>query len=148
VQYYRQEKAEIRALDQDAVRAAEAKARFEAKQARLARDKLARELRHKQAAIKLTDVDQQTVEAAVSRLARRSDSSDTEIKIAAGQTPDNSAVIAAREVRKAQVRAKQTEKQPVPIEGATDAIDPRQAAVAAAIARVKARKAAQKINTD
>lgn len=148
VQYYRQEKAEIRALDQDAVRAAEAKARFEAKQARLARDKLARELRHKQAAVKLTDADQQTVEAAVSRLARRSDSSDTEIKIAAGQTPDNSAVIAAREVRKAQVRAKQMEKQPVPIEGATDAIDPRQAAVAAAIARVKARKAAQKINTD
>ncbi|WP_145563909.1 electron transport complex subunit RsxC [Yersinia aldovae] len=144
VQYYRQEKAEIRALDQESARAAEAKARFEAKQARLAREKLARELRHKQAAVKLTDADQHTVEAAVSRLARPADSDDTEIKIVAGQIPDNSAVIAAREARKAQARAKQREKSlSEPIEGATEALDPRQAAVAAAIARVKAKKAAQ-----
>ena len=144
VQYYRQEKAEIRALDQESARAAEAKARFEAKQARLAREKLARELRHKQAAVKLTDADQQTVEAAVSRLARQTNDTDTAITVTAGQTPDNSAVIAAREARKAQARVRQAEKQnTIAVETPAEAVDPRQAAVAAAIARVKAKKAAQ-----
>jgi electron transport complex protein RnfC len=144
VQYYRQEKAEIRALDQESARAAEAKARFEAKQARLAREKLARELRHKQAAVKLTDADQQTVEAAVSRLARQTNDTDAAITVTAGQTPDNSAVIAAREARKAQARARQAEKQnAIVVEVPAEAVDPRQAAVAAAIARVKAKKAAQ-----
>ncbi|WP_145517960.1 electron transport complex subunit RsxC [Yersinia bercovieri] len=144
VQYYRQEKAEIRALDIESARAAEAKARFEAKQARLAREKLARELRHQQAAVKLTATDQQTVEAAVNRLARQPESADSVIKVTAGQTPDNSAVIAAREARKAEARARQAEKQ-LAVEAATPAegVDPRQAAVAAAIARVKAKKAAQ-----
>ncbi|ELI8060225.1 electron transport complex subunit RsxC, partial [Yersinia enterocolitica] len=137
VQYYRQEKAEIRTLDQEAERAAQAKARFEAKQARLQREKLARELRHKQAAVKLTDVDQQTVEAAVSRLARESNNTDSTISVTLGQTPDNSAAIAAREARKEQARARQVEKKLATAEPETDAIDPRQAAVAAAIARVK-----------
>lgn len=143
VQYYRQEKAEIRTLDQEAERAAQAKARFEAKQARLEREKLARELRHKQAAVKLTDVDQQRVEAAVSRLARESNNTDSTISVTLGQTPDNSAAIAAREARKEQTRARQVEKKLATAEPETDAIDPRQAAVAAAIARVKAKKAAQ-----
>ncbi|EKN5092780.1 electron transport complex subunit RsxC, partial [Yersinia enterocolitica] len=131
VQYYRQEKAEIRTLDQEAERAAQAKARFEAKQARLQREKLARELRHKQAAVKLTDVDQQTVEAAVSRLARESNNTDSTISVTLGQTPDNSAAIAAREARKEQARARQVEKKLATAEPETDAIDPRQAAVAA-----------------
>ena len=47
VQYYRQEKAEIKAIDLEAARTAEAKARYEAKLARLEREKLAREERHK-----------------------------------------------------------------------------------------------------
>ncbi len=143
VQYYRQEKAEIRTLDQEAERAAQAKARFEAKQARLQREKLARELRHKQAAVKLTDVDQQTVEAAVNRLARGANNTDSTISVTLGQTPDNSAAIAAREARKEQARARQVEKKLAAAEPETDAIDPRQTAVAAAIARVKAKKAAQ-----
>ncbi|WP_392435122.1 electron transport complex subunit RsxC [Yersinia sp. HM-2024] len=143
VQYYRQEKAEIRTLDQEAERAAQAKARFEAKQKRLEREKIARELRHKQAAVKLTDVDQQTVEAAVGRLARESNNANSTISVTLGQTPDNSAAIAAREARKEQARARQAEKKLAVAEAETDAIDPRQAAVAAAIARVKAKKAAQ-----
>ncbi|WP_227726046.1 electron transport complex subunit RsxC [Yersinia proxima] len=143
VQYYRQEKAEIRTLDQEAERAAQAKARFEAKQARLQREKIARELRHKQAAVKLTDVDQQTVEAAVSRLARESNNTDSTISVTLGQTPDNSAAIAAREARKVQARKRQAEKNLAVTEPETDVVDPRQAAVAAAIARVKAKKAAQ-----
>ncbi|CNJ09224.1 electron transport complex protein RnfC [Yersinia intermedia] len=145
VQYYRQEKAEIRALDQENARAAEAKARFEAKQVRLEREKRARELRHKQAAVKLTDADQHRVEAAISRLARHDGDTDAVITVTAGQTPDNSAVIAAREARKAQARARQAEKQltVTPDEATQPSVDPRQAAVAAAIARVKAKKAAQ-----
>ncbi|CCO68707.1 TPA: electron transport complex subunit RsxC [Yersinia enterocolitica] len=143
VQYYRQEKAEIRTLDQEAERAAQAKARFEAKQARLEREKIARELRHKQAAVKLTDVDQQTVEAAVSRLARETNNTDSTISVTLGQTPDNSAVIAAREARKAQARERQAEKNLATVEEKISTVDPRQAAVAAAIARVKAKKAAQ-----
>ncbi|ENR8310948.1 electron transport complex subunit RsxC [Yersinia enterocolitica] len=143
VQYYRQEKAEIRTLDQEAERAAQAKARFEAKQARLEREKIARELRHKQAAVKLTDVDQQTVEAAVSRLARETNNTDSTISVTLGQTPDNSAVIAAREARKAQARDRQAEKNLATVEEKISTVDPRQAAVAAAIARVKAKKAAQ-----
>ena len=142
VQYYRQEKAEIRNLDQEAERAAQAKARFEAKQARLEREKIARELRHKQAAVKLSDVDQQTVEAAVSRLSRESNNADSAISVTLGQTPDNSAAIAARQARKAQARERQAEKNLAVGEEKIDAIDPRQAAVAAAIARVKAKKAA------
>ncbi|CNE51737.1 electron transport complex subunit RsxC [Yersinia enterocolitica] len=141
VQYYRQEKAEIRTLDQEAERAAQAKARFEAKQARLEREKIA--LRHKQAAVKLTDVDQQTVEAAVSRLARETNNTDSTISVTLGQTPDNSAVIAAREARKAQARGRQAEKNLATVEEKISTVDPRQAAVAAAIARVKAKKAAQ-----
>ncbi|MFM1230646.1 electron transport complex subunit RsxC [Yersinia enterocolitica] len=143
VQYYRQEKAEIRTLDQEAERAAQAKARFEAKQARLEREKIARELRHKQAAVKLTDVDQQTVEAAVSRSARETNNTDSTISVTLGQTPDNSAVIAAREARKAQARERQAEKNLATVEEKISTVDPRQAAVAAAIARVKAKKAAQ-----
>ncbi|EPF9772027.1 electron transport complex subunit RsxC [Yersinia enterocolitica] len=143
VQYYRQEKAEIRTLDQEAERAAQEKARFEAKQARLEREKIARELRHKQAAVKLTDVDQQTVEAAVSRLARETNNTDSTISVTLGQTPDNSAVIAAREARKAQARERQAEKNLATVEEKISTVDPRQAAVAAAIARVKAKKAAQ-----
>ncbi|HDL8800003.1 TPA: electron transport complex subunit RsxC [Yersinia enterocolitica] len=143
VQYYRQEKAEIRTLDQEAERAAQVKARFEAKQARLEREKIARELRHKQAAVKLTDVDQQTVEAAVSRLARETNNTDSTISVTLGQTPDNSAVIAAREARKAQARERQAEKNLATVEEKISTVDPRQAAVAAAIARVKAKKAAQ-----
>ncbi|AOF14974.1 electron transport complex subunit RsxC [Yersinia enterocolitica] len=143
VQYYRQEKAEIRTLDQEAERAAQAKARFEAKQARLEREKIARELRHKQAAVKLTDVDQQTVEAAVSRLARETNNTDSTISVTLVQTPDNSAVIAAREARKAQARGRQAEKNLATVEEKISTVDPRQAAVAAAIARVKAKKAAQ-----
>ncbi len=41
VQYYRQEKAEIREIAQEERRAAEAKLRFEAKQLRMERDKQA-----------------------------------------------------------------------------------------------------------
>ncbi|MFE8103946.1 electron transport complex subunit RsxC [Brenneria goodwinii] len=144
VQYYRQEKAEIRAIDEEALRAAQAKARFEAKKARLEREKLAREQRHKQAAVSIGDSDKQAIQAALAKVRKAKSSSD--IEVIPGQQPDNSAVIAARAARKAQARI----NKPVAVEtrAANETDDPRKAAVAEAIARVKARKAAQQAETN
>ncbi|CAI2101139.1 Nitrogen fixation protein rnfC [Serratia ficaria] len=143
VQYYRQEKAEIKAIDQEAARTAEAKARYEAKLARLEREKLAREERHKKAAVKLTDNDQNAVQAALARV--RSKNNEAAVVTVDGQQPDNSEMIAAREARKAQARERrarqETQAAPAAAAPAEDE-DPRKAAVAAALARVKTKKAA------
>ncbi|WP_440864074.1 electron transport complex subunit RsxC [Symbiopectobacterium purcellii] len=147
VQYYRQEKAEIRTLDLEASRAQQAKARFDAKQLRLEREKAARERRHQQAAATVSTTDKQAVQAALERVRSKNALTETLAPIAINpdRTPDNSAVIAAREARKAQAREKQRmqaeDEQAQPIAAVPE--DPRQAAVAAAIARVKAKKAAQ-----
>ncbi|MDX6914867.1 electron transport complex subunit RsxC [Pectobacterium carotovorum] len=151
VQYYRQEKAEIRAIDEDAQRAAQAKVRFDAKQARLEREKAARELRHKQAAAGVSTSDKDAVQAALERV-RRKQTAETEIgvpiEVIPDAQPDNSAAIAARAARKAQAREKQLREERAQQETPTANVptaelDPRKAAVAAALARVKARKAAQ-----
>ena len=142
VQYYRQEKAEIKAIDQEAARTAEAKARYEAKLARLEREKLAREERHKKAAVKLTDGDQDAVQAALARV--RSKNTAPATGTISGDAPDNSEMIAAREARKAQARERRAQQETAV---AADE-DPRKAAVAAALARVKAKKTAQQTTTD
>ncbi|WP_413738936.1 electron transport complex subunit RsxC [Sodalis sp. RH21] len=154
VHYYRQEKAEIRALDLEAERAVQAKARFEAKLARRERDKLARELRHQQAAVKLddlaqapaaethaggTDLRKAAVDAAIARVKARK----------ARPEPPNAA--AAKSDNVAEPALAGNSHDPAlspsadlltPPAAAAGAEDPRKAAVAAAIARVKARKAA------
>ena len=153
VQYFRQEKAEIRAIAEEEKRAAEAKARFEARQARLEREKAARLERHKKSAVQPSGQDQDAIQAALAR-AREKKTDDKPIMVTAGEKPDNSAAIAAREARKAEARARQAEKvqqemaanSSVPAMEATEPVaetDPRKAAVEAAIARAKARKAAQ-----
>ncbi|KFX11143.1 MULTISPECIES: electron transport complex subunit RsxC [Pectobacterium] len=147
VQYYRQEKAEIRAIDEEAQRAAQAKVRFDAKQARLEREKAARELRHKKAAVSVSTTDKDAVQAALERV-RRKQTAATEvgssITVIPDAEPDNSAAIAARAARKALVREEQLREQQTQQEAPTAELDdPRKAAVAAALARVKARKAAQ-----
>ncbi|WP_350316688.1 electron transport complex subunit RsxC [Pectobacterium aroidearum] len=157
VQYYRQEKAEIRAIDEDAQRAAQAKVRFDAKQARLEREKAARELRHKQAAAGVSTSDKDAVQAALERV-RRKQSATTEIgapiAVMPDAQPDNSAAIAARAARKALVREErarenQTQQETPTVDvPSTELDDPRKAAVAAALARVKARKAAQQTTTN
>ncbi len=68
VQYFRQEKAEIAAIRQEEQRAAEAKARFEARQARLEREKAARAERHKKAAVQPAAKDQEAISAALARV--------------------------------------------------------------------------------
>ncbi|MBQ4796339.1 electron transport complex subunit RsxC [Pectobacterium versatile] len=147
VQYYRQEKAEIRAIDEEAQRAAQAKVRFDAKQARLEREKAARELRHKQAAAGVSTTDKDAVQAALERV-RRKQTAATEvgspIEVIPDAQPDNSAAIAARAARKALAREEWAQQEtPAANVPSAELDDPRKAAVAAALARVKARKAAQ-----
>ncbi|WP_039331015.1 electron transport complex subunit RsxC, partial [Pantoea rodasii] len=128
VQYYRQEKAELRAIDLEAKRTAEAKARFEARQARLEREKLAREARHEQAKQRVARTDQGELDAAVER-----------VKARQAKTPEQEA--AEREARHAQALAQQAEKQAETQALSHQSGDPRKAAVEAAIARAKAKKA-------
>ena len=144
VQYFRQEKAEIYAIAQEERRAAEAKIRFEARQARLEREKAARLERHKQSAAQPAAKDKDAVNAALARVREKQQRAPQPVVVQAGAEPDNSAVIAAREARKAEARARQAEKAQQPaVETAAAPVDPRKAAVEAAIARAKARKAQQ-----
>ncbi|VFS09250.1 electron transport complex protein RnfC [Citrobacter koseri] len=140
VQYFRQEKAEIYAIAQEEKRAAEAKARFEARQARLEREKAARLERHKNAAAQPAAKDQDAIAAALARVKEKQAQATQPVVINAGEKPDNSAVIAAREARKAQARARKTENAAAE---PAEPVDPRKAAVEAAIARAKARKQEQ-----
>ncbi|MDL4618444.1 electron transport complex subunit RsxC [Citrobacter amalonaticus] len=142
VQYFRQEKAELYAISQEEKRAAEAKARFEARQARLEREKAARLERHKKAAVQPAAKDQDAIAAALARVKEKQAQATQPVTIKAGEKPDNSAVIAAREARKALARAKQAENVT-----AVDA-DPRKAAVEAAIARAKVRKQEQQASSE
>ncbi len=146
VQYYRQEKAELQQIDLEAQRTAEAKARFEARQQRLDREKQAREAKHAEAKRRVSASESSEISAAIARVKAKSAASGEEVEVKAGAVPDNSAVIAQREARKAEARARQAEKaaqteaaQIIP----ESADDPRKAAVAAAIARAKAKKATQ-----
>ncbi|MDL4471338.1 MULTISPECIES: electron transport complex subunit RsxC [Citrobacter] len=147
VQYFRQEKAEIYAISQEEKRAAEAKARFEARQARLEREKAARLERHKSAAVQPAAKDHDAIAAALARVKEKQAQAMQPVVIQAGEKPDNSAVIAAREARKAQARATRMENPPQ-AGGSSTEIDPRKAAVEAAIARAKARKLEQETVTE
>ncbi|MGK4328404.1 electron transport complex subunit RsxC [Lonsdalea quercina] len=147
VQYFRQSKAEIQSWEQEAQRAAAAKARFVAKKARLEREKQAREQRHQRAATR------------VAPAPKTHSAPSGDVKPATGTTSITSgkpgaAVMAAIERAKAlqaEVKVTQppaaTPHQPAPTADAMPTRpsenDPRKAAVAAAIARIKARKAAQ-----
>ncbi|MDE9568138.1 electron transport complex subunit RsxC [Xenorhabdus bovienii] len=148
VQYYRQEKAEIRAIDAETRRSTEAKIRFEAKQSRMEQEKLAREERHKKSAVQVDSKDQSAIQAALSRVKEKQKNAGEAINVQTGQLPDNEAAIAARKARKEQLRTRQTEK-PATITVNTEPATPtesddlRKAALAAAIARAKAKKATQ-----
>lgn len=136
VQYYRQEKAEIRAIDLEAERNAQAKARFEARQERLEREKQAREARHQQAKRPVTRSDADNVEAALARVKAKK-----EAEALAGE--DNPVQTAQRNARHAQALAHGAERQSETEPATRQVGDPRKAAVEAAIARAKAKKAAQ-----
>ncbi len=139
VQYYRQEKAEIRAIDLEAERTAQAKARFEARQERLEREKLAREARHQQAKRPATAGEKSEIDAALARVKAKK---LAEAQQAAEAEAEGPAETAQRAARHAQALAQGAEKQSETEPATRQASDPRKAAVEAAIARAKAKKAA------
>jgi len=125
VHYYRQEKAQIRQIDQDNQRAASAKVRFEAKKARMEQEKQRREARHQQARIQPKASPEQPATPTLPGKLHVPPRQLTGLK-AMQPLPG-----------KTQVKSANT----APTASASE--DPRQAALAAAIARVKAKKAAE-----
>ncbi|EAS43225.1 electron transport complex subunit RsxC [Photobacterium profundum] len=177
VQYYRQAKSEITARKQDEANAERARLRFEAKNARMERDKAERENRFKKAA---DDRRKETaakggddaVAAAIARVKAKqvaANSPDTEKKPAvaaaiarakakqaahtdkSAAVPDNTEMAKLREERKRLARERKAEAEKVAAEEQTSAPvesgDGKKDAVAAAIARAKARKTAQQADS-
>ena len=156
IQYFRQEKAKIAELKLKAKLAEEAKVRFEAKQARMEREKQERDRRTQLAAearraemAKQQGVD--PVQAALERVRQKQASNATpQIKTISNDKgeilPDNSDIMAARKARRL---AKQAQTQTVqPTATATTDKENKQVAIAAAIARAKAKKAQQAENSN
>ncbi|HDY7829102.1 TPA: electron transport complex subunit RsxC [Vibrio vulnificus] len=168
VSYYRQAKAEIRTRAQEADAAERAKLRFEEKKARMERDKEERENRFKKAAedrrkeMKSTGGDD-AIAAAIARVkAQKTQDSEqapsvkpavaaaiakAKAKQAAAadsgsSEPDNSEMVKLREERKRLARERKAEKEQSKTPDSEEQGD-KKSAVAAAIARAKAKKAQQ-----
>ncbi|RZM74083.1 electron transport complex subunit RsxC [Pseudoalteromonas rubra] len=156
VQYYRVAKAEIREQKLEKVKAERAKERFEARKERLEREQEERQNRHKRSARSNTRSAEQSdkVSAAMERVKQKKDSQSAvqaaieraKAKKSADGTlePDNSEVALERAKRKEKARQYKAEKdaQATP-EMHAGGEGSRKDAVAAAIARAKAKKAAQ-----
>ncbi|USD27924.1 electron transport complex subunit RsxC [Pseudoalteromonas sp. SCSIO 43201] len=148
VQYYRVAKADIREQKLEQVKAERAKERFEARKARLEREQEERQNKHKRRSPSspAKAAEQEKVQEALARVKdKQSDKSAVQAAIARAKAkrgengelePDNSAIMQEREKRKAQARKyKEAKTEQV------SSIDQKDA-VAAAIARAKAKKAA------
>ncbi|WP_107852875.1 electron transport complex subunit RsxC [Oceanimonas marisflavi] len=139
VQYYRVAKADIRQAQREAELAEHAKKRFEARQARLEREKLERQERQQKAAAErkarmaeqVAAGGEDPVAAALARVKARQ------------QAEDADDMAAARAARKEEARRNRERKAAEAAAGAAPAGDDKKDAVAAAVARAKARKAAQ-----
>ncbi|MCG9544229.1 electron transport complex subunit RsxC [Vibrio sp. Isolate33] len=170
VQYYRQAKAEIKTRKDEATAAERAKVRFEEKNARMERDKAERENRFKKAAdnrrkdMKAADGDdaiaaaiarvkaqkaaadqapneEPTVKPAVAAAIAKAKAKQAAAQKADGAEPDNSEMSKLREERKRQARERKAQQAAdAPDESSGDG---KKDAVAAAIARAKAKKAQQ-----
>jgi len=161
IQYFRQEKAKIWEIKEKEIKAAEAKARFEAKQARMEREQEARKARTQQAAENrrqeiAQNQGEDPVAAALARLkAKQAENTPLEIKTVISEQgevqPDNSQLMALRKARRLAKQAAETEKSTQVDTSSTalndSASDGKKAAVAAALARAKAKKAAQADST-
>ncbi len=153
VHYYRVAKAEIREQHRDELKAEQAKARFEARNERLEREKQQRMAKNQALAAQrqsmLAEQQKQQIAAAAERVEATTPLSKEEI-------------IAERERKKTEARAYQAAKaassqpataepqtsiEPSAAEAQTAATDPRAAAVAAAIARAKAKKAGSDVSS-
>lgn len=148
VQYYRVAKAELREQQQEAIKAEQAKARFDARNKRLEREKLERQQRNEQLAAARIKQQQASgnsnaVADALARIKAKTANSQND-----PSQVDRETIIAQRELKKQQAReyqqAKQASSEATP-ESASQ-IDPRQAAIAAAVARAKAKQASPTTN--
>jgi len=155
VQYYRVAKVEIKEQQAEKIKADRAKERFDARKERLEREQEERKNRHKRKAPAKSDDEKQKVADALARVKNKSNDGNEKSAVAAaiarakakkleGQNteiePDNSEVAKERALRKEQARKYKEQK-----ELSEDATipDDKKSAVAAAIARAKAKKAAQ-----
>lgn len=133
VQYYRQSKATIRENEREQEKANKARERFEARQARLEREKLEREQKHKL--------------AAEARKKRAESATQNKVEATAKDNNDAEASSAKSKVAAALARAKAKKQQQAAAEDKTQTTEsaPKQksAAVKAAIERAKAKKLQQ-----
>ncbi|HHX8676851.1 electron transport complex subunit RsxC [Vibrio alginolyticus] len=173
VQYYRQAKAEIRTRTQEAEAAERAKLRFEEKKARMEREKAERENRFKKAAdqrrkemkssggddaiaaaiarvkaqkTETTEKTEPAVKPAVAAAIAKAKAKQAAAAKAGSSEPDNSEMAKLREERKRLARERKAQKE----QGETpdNNADDKKSAVAAAIARAKAKKAQQEDSTE
>ncbi|PJG84699.1 electron transport complex subunit RsxC, partial [Conservatibacter flavescens] len=160
IQYFRQEKAKIWDIKEKAKQAEEAKIRFEARQARLEKEKQEREARARKAAENRREALAKTqgvdpVQAALARLKAKKELESNENTIETHQKtivsesgevlPDNREIMAQRKARRLakEHHVSQDTTQSDNILSAESEIETKKASVAAAIARAKAKKAAQ-----
>ena len=147
VHYYRVAKADIRETQREALKAEQAKARFDARTERLEREKQERLERNQQLAAQRVAQQQASGQATQSAAAVQQALERTQQQNA--QPLDKEQILAERERKKAEALAYQQQKQqavisaPVVDDAATQAEDPRKAAIAAALARAKAKKQAE-----
>ncbi|MEH8018197.1 electron transport complex subunit RsxC [Rheinheimera muenzenbergensis] len=152
VQYYRVAKADIRDQQREALKAEQAKARFEARNERLEREKQQRQQRNQELAAarqqqQLASGANTAVADALARIKAKQDQAAT-----VTADSDKAAIQAERELKKQQAREYQQQKaaQQTGTDAAaaaetstSTAAESKASAVAAAIARAKAKKAAQ-----
>ncbi|WCE28759.1 electron transport complex subunit RsxC [Vibrio sp. SCSIO 43137] len=167
VHYYRQAKAEIKINAEEKLASDRAKQRFEQKKARLERDKAERENRFKKAAEdrrkeSKNSGESDAIAAAIARVKSKSSAAEPSAKSAVAaaiarakakqaeaaksgeQTPDNSEMAKLREERKRLARERRAEKESKAQQDSESASsETKKDAVAAAIARAKAKKAQQ-----
>ncbi|WGE58323.1 electron transport complex subunit RsxC [Actinobacillus equuli] len=158
IQYFRQEKAKIAEIEEKAKKAEEAKIRFEAREARLQKEKEARTARIAQAADKrreeiASSAGEDPVAAALARIkAKKAEAQTAEpvhakADIKANGEPDNSELMAQRRARRlakqAEVTNEVNDNLSINAVQQVEETDPKKAAVAAALARARAKKVAQ-----
>ncbi|MFN4055574.1 MAG: electron transport complex subunit RsxC [Alishewanella aestuarii] len=151
VQYYRVAKAEIREQQREALKAEQAKARFEARNARLEQEKQQRLARNQQLAAARQQAQPNENQAVAEALARvKAQQAEKAALQATDSAKDHQQILAERELKKQQAREYQAQKQATaaasvadrtPASTSDSSLDNKSAAVAAAIARAKARQA-------
>ena len=147
IQYFRQEKAKIAEIEEKTKKSEEAKERFEAREARLQKEKEARTARINQAAEKRREEIAQNqgedpVAAALVRIKAKKAEPTTEVHVKSNGEPDNSDLMAQRKARRLAKQAETTQAVEKVEETTNPAenLDAKKAAVAAALARARAKK--------